>query len=419
MKFWMSVLLAGLAASGAFAQPASNAPGAAMAEAVASVVDVLAKQGLAFDANAAQQAAIDAIIETADPLGHVITEADEAWMEAQEKGVFAEVNLRVAVSNGVARIVDVVPGSPAEEAGLKAGEVLEEIDKGSVAGFSLAEIGDFLRGPADEMVTLKVKDAAGESRVVEVARGPVTAPAVRISEDWPANICYLRLNGLYADSGKDVVPLIRGWAASGRDGLIFDLRGAGGADVESVTAVASAFAPAGAMLFSFRDGANQDVGVFKASAGGAVDLPAMVLVDERTTGAAEVLAAVLGGSVKGAMLIGVPSAADPMVRERVPGPAGSKLYVTTRRLVVADGTVYDGRDGVHPDVVVDMNMGDAADYEQGAVPRGDDISDEEKEHTMLRQRVRGDASLQRAVDVLLGLKALDIRGTRRTDRSSP
>lgn len=419
MKKWMGLILVPLMVVAAMAQAESKTAKASMADTVSAVVDVLEKQGLPFDMKAARQAAVDAIVETADPLGHVMTAEDAKWMENQHKGVFTEVNIRVAVSNGVVKIVEVVPGSSAEKEGLKVGEVVEEIDKGSVAGFSLSEIGEFLRGPANEMVTLKVKNEAGESRIVEVRRGLSTASAIRISEEWPANMCYLKLNGLYADSSRELVPLLRGWAAAGREGVILDLRDAGGADVDSVVAVASLFAPLGAMLFSFRDPANQDISVHKAAVGAVMDMPAMVLVDERTTGAAEVLAAALAGSVRGAMLIGSTTAADPLVREKVPLPDGEQLYITTRRLVVADGTTYDGREGVHPDVVVDAGLAAPVEYEPEPAAGKEYVSDEMKEHRLLRQRVRGDATLQRAVDVLLGLKALDIRGTGRSDNSTP
>ena len=76
MKKWMGLILVPLMAVTAMAQAESEPAKASMADTVSAVVDVLEKQGLPFDMKAARQAAVDAIVETADPLGHVMTAED-------------------------------------------------------------------------------------------------------------------------------------------------------------------------------------------------------------------------------------------------------------------------------------------------------------------------------------------------------
>ena len=97
-------------------------------------------------------------------------------------------------------------------------------------------------------------------------------------------------------------------------------------------------------------------------------------------------------------------------------PDGEHLYLASKRLVVADGTIYNGSEGVKPDLVVAPTAVPATEYEPEPAAEGQkELSSEEKEDKLLRERVRGDETLRRAVDVLLGLKALNIRGVERAE----
>ena len=106
------------------------------------------------------------------------------------------------------------------------------------------------------------------------------------------------------------------------------------------------------------------------------------------------------------MLLGQPTKGDPLVREALPLGSGEHLYIVTRRLVVADGTAYSGHQGVRPDIAVAARDLPREQYEPE--PTDDEPTEEEQQDRLLRERVKGDAVLTRAVDVLLGLKALNI-----------
>lgn len=412
MKIVLCITVWTLAAAGFVgAADTTPAPLPPIEEAVGEVVKVLQRYSLPFDAAAAQQAAIDAVVKAADPFGHVVSAEDVERMKEEQRGRVYEVAIKVSVSNKLVTLTDVVQGTPAAEAGLRAGEIVEEIDKGGAAELRLWEIQELLRGPAEESVKFKVQDTNGVAREVDVKRSPVDVGAIQQAEELGMNLCYLKLNGVFAGCGKDIVSTLRGWSASSRAGVVIDLRGAGGGDATSAADVASLFATPGTMLFSFRDGQDQDLNVHKATPGTLLNVPAMILVDERTTGAAEVLAAALAGSARGVMLIGVTTHADPMIRDTVALPNGKQVYLVTRRLVAADGTSYNGHEGVKPDLVVDSASAASEEYEAEPTPGAKkEISAEEKEAKKMRERTGGDIGLRRAVDVLLGLKALNMRG---------
>lgn len=408
------LLAAGLARA---QEPAPSNP---VVRSLDEVAQILQKYNLAYDPAAAEKAVVEALVQAADPYGAVLSEDETARLREEQDGVFHVADVGLVATDGVVRVSEVKKDTPAAEAGLEEGEIVLEIDKGAVAGLRLAEVQEFLRGPAAEALLLKVEGTNGVARTVEVKRTPEQAAAIHTTEDLPMGLCYLRLNGLYERSAKDIILTLRGWAQLGRNGVVLDLRGANGMGLKSAAEVASLFAEANSMLFKFQDGQAQELEVFKATAGTPLDMPAMALVDEATSGAAEVLAAAFAGSTRGVMLIGVETAADPTIREVVQLSDGRKLYIVTKRLVTANGTVYDGREGVDPALVVDVTQVEPEFEPEEAVTSGKAVlSDEEEQHRQLRERVHRDPALQRAVDVLLGLKALNIRGTGRVQTLSP
>lgn len=259
--------------------------------------------------------------------------------------------------------------------------------------------------PQETHLTYLAED--GTSNTVTVAAGDVQLPAIALAEELPAALAYLRLNGLYAGCSREVVSKIRSWSETDCYGFILDLRNAGGTDEEAVQSIASLFTSEGSFLFSFRDPDDQDLSVFKAHAGGPITPAVMVLTDPLTTGASELLAAVLSHSAERVMTLGTPTAGDPLIREALPLDEHLKLYLATKKVVTEDGTVLAAGDRLTPDILVAPTPGRKP-YEP-APSLGKELLPEEIEDRIIRDRVRNDPPLRRAVDLLLGLKALNIQ----------
>ena len=280
-KLFCAVLTLMVCGESLFASELAVGPSNDVVQAVKEVVNVLQKYGLSFDARKARDAAVDAMIRAADPRGRLMSEADLAQREEENQGVFYEVGIRVAATNEAFVISEVKKDSAAEKAGLKTGDVVQEIDKGNIAGLELAEVRELLRGPMDETVLLKIRDANSATREVEVKRDPIKTGAILVAEELPANLCYLKLSGVFERSGKDLVSTLRGWAETGRFGVILDLRGAAGADVQSAADAASLFAESGAFLFSFRDAQDRVLSARNSNSSLLLNMPAMILIDEK------------------------------------------------------------------------------------------------------------------------------------------
>lgn len=380
-----------------------------LAAEVEAALQALAKGNFSLDPGAASGAAIEAAVRTLDPAARLLSAEQAAHLSDEAAGRDYSFGVCLAMTNGQPVVVDVTAAAPEATAGLQPGDLLRAIDGSAATNLTLPVALALLRGDAATTARF-VLVRSGAVLTNEGVRALMNLEAVELAEKLPRDLAYMKVNGLFgAEAGRQIVSTLRGWAETGRYGFILDLRGAGGDNLKAVETVGSLYARGGAILCSFRDRQDQDVSVHKAMEGSPLETPVIVLVDGQTRGAAEVLAAVLADSVRGALLIGTPTAGDPLIRDVVALPGGRLIYLANRRLVTADGAVYDGRAGLTPDVAAGAPATAADYYEPENVPDRRETLPQEVEDRALRDRIRGDQALRQAVDVLLGLKALNIR----------
>ncbi len=315
----------------------------------------------------------------------------------------------VAVVDGLPKVAAVRSNSPAAAAGILPGEWLEKAAGRELrTEANLKRVRGLLAEGDEATLEIGVRAEDAKSRMVTVERVRRTETSLTDVEDLPAGIGYMRAAGIFEGAGAEIVAALEKWQAAGAFGAILDLRGADGMAEGEIPVVAARFVPEGKVLYTLSDRQGNEITSVKAPVTPAESLPLMVLVDEETSGAAERLAAVLGGSVKGAMVIGRETAGDPLIREPRKLSTGRYALLATRQLKTPDGAEYSGAGGVEPDVVITAAALDETVYEPDApvLRKGKTMSDEEKEDKALRDRTRNDTYLRRAADVLLGLKAL-------------
>jgi C-terminal peptidase prc len=366
----------------------------------------LSEMGLNLDATNTTRAATLAVVQTIDAKARIITPDEWNVIRDQREGWFYLSGLRLSMSNGLPVVQDVSAGSPAENAGLKVGDVLVEIGTQRMDRISLPAAQQLLRAPGEQDLAIRAV-RNNETNRYELTLARLTQPAIEWAELLPNQVGYIKVNGLYAGAGRDLVSQIRGWSETGRDGIILDLRGAGGADEAAILQTASLYAAGGQFLFAYRDHHHQDIQVFKASEGKPVTLPLMVLIDSDTTGAAETLAAVLNHAARPSLLIGETTAGDFNLRDAVTF-SDHLIYLATKVVDTADGWRYNGQFGVEPSVTIDAFSRNTHEYEPPVdlLDRRHRLEIEERDAAM-RRRVRGDGTLERAVDILIGLKSLN------------
>jgi C-terminal peptidase prc len=368
--------------------------------------DKLSGMGLNLDPSDASKATLLAAVQTVDSRARAITTQEWSVIRQQQEGQFHLTGIQLIMTNGLPVISAVPTNSPAAVAGLKTGDTIIGIGTQRFEKIALPLIQSRLRFSDEKPVAIHyVRNHA--TNVVEVTGALLTEPAIELVELLPNNIGYIKINGLYPGSGRDVVSRIRAWSETSRDGIILDVRGAGGADNSATMQIAALFSLSGQFLFAFRDFKHQDIEVFKATEGNPVTLPVMVLIDRDTKGAAEVLAAALNGSTRNVLLIGESTSGDFNLREAVLLD-NQLILMATRVLNTADGIRYNGQFGLEPSVFISEEDRNTRDYE----PPVDlldhrQILEVEERDIAARRRVRGDGILERAIDIIIGLKSLN------------
>jgi carboxyl-terminal processing protease len=426
MKAGAALCAAGMAwAAAAAAEPAAAtqaAPAPAgvaqeLCDAVAEGLRVLADNRLEAPVDGAAKAALlEALIRASEPSATFLDEADLAARSRRLSDREWEIGLTlVAVADGLPKVAAVRADSPAAAAGIVAGDQIEKVGERSVlTGAALKYVRGLLAEGDEAAVDVGLLGADGKSRTVAVERVRRAESSLTDVEDLPAGMGYLRAAGLFEGAGAEIAAALERWQAAGKFGAILDLRGANGVAAGEIPAVAARFAPTGPVLYELADRLGREIAVVESAPAPKAALPLMVLVDEETSGAAELLAAVLAGGVQGAMIIGRETAGDPLIREPKKLSTGRYVLLATRQLKTPDGTVYAGVGGVRPDVAITDSALDETVYEPEApvLRKGHSLTDEEKEDKALRDRTRNDTYLRRATDVLLGLKALGYGVTR-------
>ncbi len=232
-------------------------------------------------------------------------------------------------------------------------------------------------------------------------------------EKWPVKVSYVKFRSLYPAQGPEAAAELRSSTNGGMIGMIIDLRGVGGRGFDSVQSLAGVFVGEDRDIFRVLDLRGSELARYKSGAGPRIGIPVVVLVDTGTCDAAELLAAVARGGEE-VLLVGQSTRGDTFVREKVVLGGGDVIYAGTRTVEASIGEKY-WPGGLKPDVSVPVTH-DAAPVKAtnavASVPVVVEARDEAAQMDELVKRTKGDAVLQRAADILMGLRTLNARELR-------
>lgn len=277
------------------------------------------------------------------------------------EGEFDGIGAFVSVDDGKLIIVAPIAGSPAEEAGIKSGDIIIEINGEPVADMSLAEAVIKIRGPSGTMVTLLVlHDGDTEPVEIDVVRTTVEVPSVRF--EMQGSIAHINITQFSERTEDELSEVLKDINEDKTTGIILDLRANPGGILNIVVKVASHFLDDG-IVASMRDsrGEYKEYPVEKVSP--KTDLPIVVLVDNSSASGSEVLAGALQDYER-AVIAGTTTYGKGSVNILKRLSDGSGLYVTVARWYTPDGRLIEGQ-GIEPDIELELTGDDAVRWAVG------------------------------------------------------
>lgn len=262
------------------------------------------------------------------------------------------IGVQLSSRDGRVIITAALPGSPAEQAGLRSGDEVVAVDGQPVAGEDAGAVAERIRGPSGTTVALLLRRDGVELQT-SVTRAPIRVDTVQ-ARMLEGGVLYLKLSLLSDQTGAELERALRQHAGEARAYLL-DLRGNPGGFVTSAVDVASQFLGAGVVFQQERAGGERET--YEAKGGGlALALPLAVLIDRGTASAAEIVAAALHDNRR-AVLVGERSFGKGTVQTIHRLSDSSSVRITTARWLGPRGNPLPD-DGVAPDIYVEPGPGD-------------------------------------------------------------
>ena len=287
-----------------------------------------------------------------DPHASYLSAEQHSREQEGYRGYFEGIGAQVTLTDAGLTVIAPIPGAPAEEAGIRAGDLILAVDGADIEGLTLIESVNLIRGPGGTEVTLLVRHVGEfEDVSITVTRGriPIESTAFRMLEDGIGHLWIYSFSNTTEDEVRRALDELE--AANGR-GLILDLRNNPGGLLASVISVTDLFLDSGTILYEIdAEGDRSDYDA--ARRGPATDIPIIVVVNQFSASASEIMAGAIQTSGR-ATVVGTSTFGKGSVNIARELSDGSAIYFTIRRWYLSDGTQIEG-EGVTPDIEIEAD----------------------------------------------------------------
>lgn len=301
--------------------------------------------------------AINGLIEALGDEGHTrfLTPEEVARQRTNISGSFFGIGARVGLEDGLPVIVAPFDGSPAAEAGVKAGDIIIEVDGRDVTGMSLNDTVDLIRGEkGTEVILTLFRPDMGESLEISIIRDEIKIPAASWAMIPGTDVALIRLSQFSANLEDNIVEAVAEAEAAGATHLILDVRNNPGGLLDQAIGVTSQFLTSGNVLLQEDAQGNRET--FAVREGGvAQDIPLTVLVNRGSASSSEIFAGAIQDHERG-LVVGETTFGTGTVLRPFDLEDGSALLLGTSQWLTPDGRLIR-KQGIEPDVTVEVPAG--------------------------------------------------------------
>ena len=298
------------------------------------------------------ESAINGMLTSLDPHSSYLDAKSFNYMNEQTKGKFGGIGIEITMDNGLVKIVSPIDDTPADKAGIKAGDYITHIDGETVIGLGLNEAVSKLRGKIGTKVKLSIRRVNSKPIEITIKREEIKIQSVK-SEIKDESISYIRISSFTEDIDKTIIDAINKAKKELKNkflGIVIDVRNNPGGLLDQAVEVSDLFLEKGEIV-STRSRNEEDTVKFMATAGDiAKDLPIVVMINEGSASASEILAGALQDHHR-AIVLGEKSFGKGSVQTVMPLGDFGAMRITTARYYTPSGRSIQAK-GIEPDIEV-------------------------------------------------------------------
>ncbi len=329
------------------------------------------------------QGAIRGMLGTLDPHSAYMTPEMYKEMQVETRGEFGGVGIQIGVKDNRLSVIAPIEGTPAYRAGIKAGDFIIKVNEDSTKDLSLMDAVTKMRGPKGSKVNLTVqREGTPEPLVFTLLRDTIRIESVK--SKMIDNLGYVRLTQFQEATGRDLSKAIKQFRDQKVQGTILDLRNNPGGLLTAAVDVSEQFLPSGKLVVYTKSREGKKDEWFAKSKDQLEDLPVIVLVNEGSASASEIVAGALQDWGR-AVVVGATSFGKGSVQTILALGDGSGLRLTTAKYYTPKGRSIQST-GITPDIVVKLPNASTAKAPDGKP------SEKEREGKTVKPPVNKDAS---------------------------
>jgi carboxyl-terminal processing protease len=297
--------------------------------------------------------AIRGMLSNLDPHSAYLVKQEYDELKEGTSGEFGGLGLEVGMEDGFVKVIAPIDDTPAQRAGVKAGDLIIRLDDRQVKGLSLSEAVEIMRGPpGSEIVLTVMREGVEKPLRIIVVRDIIKVRSVR-SRLLEEGLAYLRVSHFQSPTTNDMLKEIATLKEQGDiKGLVLDLRNNPGGVLNAAVSVSDAFLTGGIIVFT-KGRVADSYQEFRAAPDDILEgAPMVVLVNEGSASASEIVAGALQDH-KRAIVLGTQTFGKGSVQTVLPMRTEAAVKLTTARYYTPSGRSIQA-EGIKPDILVEQ-----------------------------------------------------------------
>jgi len=294
---------------------------------------------------------------TGDPYTTFFDPEENKKFNEEISGNFEGIGAELGVKNGILTVIAPLQGTPADQAGLRAGDKIIKIDGKAAGDMSIEDAVSHIRGPKNTAVVLTIfREGSKDTQEISITRNIINVKSVKLTFK-ESGIAEIEITKFGDDTDSGFSQAIAKVSASHAKGLIIDLRNNPGGYLDTAVTIASKLLPKGKIVVIEEDASSRQDKLYTRGGDVASELETVVLINEGSASASEILAGALKENRTNITLIGKKSFGKGSVQEFIKTAQGTAAKITVAHWLTPNGNQINEL-GIKPDLEVELTSDD-------------------------------------------------------------